>query len=94
MPVGDTLYRTLKSYEEIAQTQAVKLQDMIEDFENLKIQNEYASTLSLGLAVSPSRAASPAGKKSPFAREQRRYCLSPAHAHTRIRPCSRSFSSP
>lgn len=72
VPVGDTLYRTLKSYEEIAQTQAVKLQDMIEDFENLKIQNEYASTLSLGLAVSPSRAASPAGKKSPFAREQRR----------------------
>jgi hypothetical protein len=99
VPVGDTLYRTLKSYEEIAQTQAVKLQDMIEEFENLKLQNEYASTLSLGLAVSPSRA-SPAGKKSPFAREQRRYCLSTAHARAhararaRTRPCSRSFSSP
>ncbi|ELR14242.1 uncharacterized protein ACA1_082150, partial [Acanthamoeba castellanii str. Neff] len=45
VPVGDTLYRTLKSYEEIAQTQAVKLQDMIEDFENLKIQNDRLSVL-------------------------------------------------
>jgi hypothetical protein len=70
--VGDTLYRTLKSYDEIAQRQAIQLQDLSEEFEKLRMQSEYASTLSLGLAVSPSRTASPAGK-SPFAREQRRY---------------------
>lgn len=55
--------------------QSLQLQEMTEQFQKIKLQNEYSSTLTLGLGFSPSRGTP--GKKTPDQRRgQRRYAYS------------------